>query len=289
MKKVIIMRPGALGDVLLLRPALYKSKKEIPNFFLTVLAPGSRGQLLLQEGFADQVINLEARESLWIFSSELTPDKVTAARVKDADIVICFCNEDKVIRNSFLSCGAGKVFFYKDRPEENSRIHTAQYLWQCIAHSAGLSVDKIEYSEIPGFASESIFDASSFLADMGLLKDNYFVIHPGSGSMKKNADLRYFVDFADQNIHNQIVVIGGEADGGLAEKLQEMLPKVKIMAPLTLQELQVILTNSSGYLGNDSGVSHLAGQSGAEVNVFFKVTDPERWAPVGRSVNIIYV
>ena len=53
---------------------------------------------------------------------------------------------------------------------------------------------------------------------------------------------------------------------------------------LALEELAGVLASASLYLGNDSGVTHLAAAVGAPTIAVFGPTDPVIWAPVGPRV-----
>ena len=50
---------------------------------------------------------------------------------------------------------------------------------------------------------------------------------------------------------------------------------------LELPQVASILTRATCYIGNDSGVSHLAGVVGAQGVVIFGPTRPEQWRPLG--------
>ena len=50
---------------------------------------------------------------------------------------------------------------------------------------------------------------------------------------------------------------------------------------LELSELAGIAREARCFIGNDSGVSHLAAAAGARGLVIFGPTDPERWRPLG--------
>ena len=52
----------------------------------------------------------------------------------------------------------------------------------------------------------------------------------------------------------------------------------------TLPEVFRILQAADLYLGHDSGISHLAGWSGAKCGLLFGPTDPALWAPPGERV-----
>jgi len=56
---------------------------------------------------------------------------------------------------------------------------------------------------------------------------------------------------------------------------------------LPLRTLAAVLARASVYLGNDSGVSHLAAAAGAPTVAVFGPTDPDRWSPVGPAVRTV--
>ena len=54
-----------------------------------------------------------------------------------------------------------------------------------------------------------------------------------------------------------------------------------------LIDLAQALMQTSGFVGNDSGVSHLSAFLGLPTVVIFGPSDPARWAPVGNYVRIV--
>src|SRR5262249_59044350 len=59
----------------------------------------------------------------------------------------------------------------------------------------------------------------------------------------------------------------------------EELPVVR---GLSAGALAVLLGRCAGYLGNDSGVTHLAALAGTPVVALFGPSDPALWTPLGR-------
>jgi heptosyltransferase-3 len=115
------------------------------------------------------------------------------------------------------------------------------------------------------------------------------ILHPGSGSAHKNWSSWREVIAALRP--RRVTVPTGPADERAVETLLREWPTgvaaPEIMREQTLEELRDRLVESSLYLGNDSGVSHLAAALGVPSVVVFGPTDPEIWRPVGRHVNVL--
>ncbi|HET7769220.1 MAG TPA: glycosyltransferase family 9 protein [Chloroflexota bacterium] len=112
------------------------------------------------------------------------------------------------------------------------------------------------------------------------------VIHPGSGSARKNwggwAEVMAVLRPA------RATVIAGPADEVPVEQLLAAWPagaaRPSVRKELTLEQLGRLLAGAELYLGNDSGVTHLAAAVGAPTVAVFGPTDPAVWAPVGARV-----
>ncbi len=115
---------------------------------------------------------------------------------------------------------------------------------------------------------------------------NPLVIHPGSGSPAKNAPLSFFRKAAEKAVQESgtdVLVIWGDAEFNNLSEIQETfngLEKVKVLPDLLmLRDLPAILSQARGYLGNDSGVTHLASACGIRTFAVFNTTDSRIWGP----------
>jgi heptosyltransferase III len=108
-------------------------------------------------------------------------------------------------------------------------------------------------------------------------RENFAVIHPFSGSAKKNWPLEKF--------------------RGLAARLERAMPVRWCSGPDDpplpgavriddLYKLACWLARARLYVGNDSGVTHLAAAVGTPVLALFGPTDPAVWGPRGAHVRI---
>jgi len=54
-----------------------------------------------------------------------------------------------------------------------------------------------------------------------------------------------------------------------------------------ITEFADLLRHAGGFIGNDSGATHLAAFLGLPVIAIFGPSDPDRWKPLGRAVKVL--
>ncbi len=79
----------------------------------------------------------------------------------------------------------------------------------------------------------------------------------------------------------EVIVPCGEADSDEVSEFKKFfgLGEIVIAEELNMRCLAAVLSKCSLYIGNDSGVSHLAAAAGAPSVCVFGPTDPGVWAP----------
>jgi hypothetical protein len=107
-------------------------------------------------------------------------------------------------------------------------------------------------------------------------RGEYAVIHPFSGSPAKNWPLEKFQALAAR-LPMPVRWCAGEDDPPLADAVR--IPD--------LYDLARFLAKARLYIGNDSGISHLAAAVGTPVLAIFGPTDPTVWAPRGDHVRVV--
>jgi heptosyltransferase III len=98
------------------------------------------------------------------------------------------------------------------------------------------------------------------------------VLHPFSGSLRKNWPLDRFEQLAGRLSRDMTVEWAARPDWVRFENLDE---------------LGIWLAGARLYVGNDSGVTHLAAAAGVPTVALFGPTDPRMWAPRGERVRVV--
>lgn len=106
-------------------------------------------------------------------------------------------------------------------------------------------------------------------------RGNFAAIHPFSGSARKNWPIERFRELAER------LTIPVEWCAGPEEVLENALRFDN------LWDVACWLASARVYIGNDSGITHLAAAVGTPVVAIFGSTDPAIWGPRGERVEIV--
>jgi heptosyltransferase III len=101
------------------------------------------------------------------------------------------------------------------------------------------------------------------------------VIHPFSGGRTKNWPLNCFRELASR------LTLPVEWCAGPEEELAEAVRFENLL------HLAGWIADARLYIGNDSGITHVAAAAGARVLALFCKTDPAIWAPRGENVRVL--
>jgi heptosyltransferase-3 len=105
----------------------------------------------------------------------------------------------------------------------------------------------------------------------------FAAIHPFASSHAKRAPMELFQTAGEK--------LGRSMPVHWLSGPQEALPDAVRIS--NLYELACWLRGARIFVGNDSGISHLAAAVGTPVATFFRASDPKVWAPRGSAVNVL--
>jgi heptosyltransferase-3 len=120
------------------------------------------------------------------------------------------------------------------------------------------------------------------------------VLHPGSGGRHKCWSLERYFALAEQLADASgafILFLSGTAEELLVrERIEGFVRARTCMAHVADADLAVVaglLVQGGLFVGNDSGISHLAASVGTPVVALFGPTDPALWRPCGGTVRVL--
>ncbi|HEX9819431.1 MAG TPA: glycosyltransferase family 9 protein [Methylomirabilota bacterium] len=256
----LAIHPGALGDVLLAVPAL-RALRGASGGPLVLAAQPRIGALLESLAVVDGHLAFDALGLDALF----VDDPARRPRLPDAERVVCwFGARDPVFvrRLAELVPGAGVASSVgDDRPVWEHLLATVQ------APPGDRCAPIVAPAVVRALGAEALAAAR---VDM---PPPWLIVHPGAGSAAKcwpaEAFARVITAVAARARMN-VVAHQGPADAGAAAALRRHLGAgVAWLVEPALPALAGALVHAQAYLGNDSGVSHLAAALGVPSLVLF--------------------
>jgi len=216
------------------------------------------------------------------------PPRLSALFSSFSRVLIFGKDSGSILAKNLSRAGVERVITIPSFPPQETGVHVSEYLVESLK-AAGIE-GKSSFSPLR-LPEEALNFARRFWAGVGLREgERVLAIHPGSGSPGKNWDAKKFAAVADWASERcQVLLISGPAQDGVEEVRASMEKACPLMADnLPLIHLAAVLKTSTAYLGNDSGISHLAASLGLPTVALFGPTNPALWGPKGPRVRIIY-
>ncbi len=291
MQNILIIRGGALGDFILTFPALHALRKSFPDAHIELMA--SPSFLPLSRKYIDKGEGID-KNGIWNFfarNGELPEDLKKYFRRFDL-VILLRPDKEGAFRENLKIAGVKKNVYHN-----TASINNKHFSIQIIDSLLPLGVTDNEYIPEIDFTEEEIEFAEEFLTPLhphfikgGSNSCDVAAIHPGSGSEKKNWTAEGFAEAAKILSERgfKVVLISGPADKKTNEKFLNLLDFSPVIAEnLPIMKLAAIIKRCSFYIGNDSGVTHLAALTGIKTIAIYSHTDPAVWHPIGKKVTVI--
>jgi ADP-heptose:LPS heptosyltransferase len=126
--------------------------------------------------------------------------------------------------------------------------------------------------------------------------NRFVAIHPGSGAVQKCWPISHFATVIERlwEQNRPVLLLVGPADTERVDDLLQQLSSpptpamFKILTNAPLLKVASQLQQCMCYLGNDSGITHLAAMLSVPTIAIFGPTDPAIWRPLGPFVKVIH-
>ena len=281
-EKLLIIHQGALGDIVSIFPAIIRLKEKFCR--IDAICKKSIGELASSLKLIERFYPVEAAFFSSLFSEKTDQGAKDILQSYDEILLFSYSRELESIINGMVN---RKTYRIHPRPDASLEIHILNHVLDHLAEN--------------GLIRDANWDAAG-------PESNYFtrlteqkaahppsdrlkiLIHPGSGSTRKNWTSSNFIKIFKkiESLGMNPKIILGPAEHNLSEIFVRRLPAGSKIHMLTdLLDLITMLKQSSGFIGNDSGISHLAAFTGMPTVVIFGPSSPKRWKPFGRSVEIL--
>jgi ADP-heptose:LPS heptosyltransferase len=287
-RRILVIHPGALGDVLLALPALAHLGRLLPGGHRTLAAAPRLARLLGGSAWVEHGVDLDGLGLHRLFVED--PPAGTPGGVAGYDVIVSWLGAGEPAFRARLGRLATSVVVARAAPPPGSATHCSRHLLETLAPLGSVPVpgssSGLEARLVPVEAER--LEARIWLRTRGLDPGQAVMLHPGAGSAAKAwpgfpALARRLADAAWP-----LVVAAGPADrAAVAAVMAAGVPRSMVVPEWPLSRLAALFAEARTLVGNDSGLCHLSAAVGCPTLALFGPTDPRVWAPLGDHVTAL--
>ncbi len=294
-KKILVIRPRYVGDVLLTIPVLNRLKKHYPTAMVCFLADPAVWDLIVPCPYVDELILFDRRGAHGTIQGKIR--FLNAVRRGGFDMAVVLLRSFSSalfpflaripVRAGFDTEGRGFLLTHRVTYDTN------RYEAECF-HSV-LDALHIAPQHAPlevWTDRESRNYVEAWLKENGIGSgERVLCLNPGPSGSPKSFDSVKFAHAADimyERYGSRIAVTWGPGEEGVAREIVDVMKHPGMVAPpTTLLQLASLLEHSRALVTTDTGPLHLAAAAGTPTVALFGPTNPGKWNPRGEQHAVV--
>ena len=288
---ILIIHQGAIGDFILSLPAIGSLRHNYPDASIEIWGHPHILRLVEKRFYADAISSINRREIAQCYNENAVLDAGLVGQFRQFDLIVIFGQRQEILLHNLKKNEIKEFYCINTFPQGEKSTHVIDYQLSQLSR-LGFKISE----RIPRlFPSESDKKRASGLFTQNKVSEKTFkvVMHVGSGSRKKSWLPGSCAQLSEKLIkddHIKIIVPVGPADEKVVQEYFSLIKSDAIISfnNLSLNELAAVLQKCDLYVGNDSGITHLAAAVGIPVVALFGPTDPQVWGPRGDKVLTVY-
>lgn len=294
---ILVLHQGAIGDFLLTLPVIKAAKEATRASRVEVIASAASARVAAERSVVDSCTSPEQVGLHTLFSEESNLDERLAQRLRRASLVLSFLGGPaEAMHRRLCAATSARVVSVDPRPTTETlsagRHITEQ--WAAAIREQGLPVGELQpaFIRIERTPDGSLSDAS-VAEDTDQMAAKRVLVHPGSGGRGKCWPVERFMAMADEMNAASIGWMLGPAEcepgddrfTKLYERVHQRGEELIVEPDLLMAARRI--AQADLFIGNDSGMTHLAAAIGVRTIAIFTTTDPRVWRPLGNHVTVM--
>ncbi|HUU85780.1 MAG TPA: glycosyltransferase family 9 protein [Phycisphaerae bacterium] len=290
-RQCLFLHAGALGDFVLTLHVAAALRAAAPRARITMAARCPLAAFVVGRGPIDAAINLEQLGLHHLYGHEELPADL-AERLGQYDLAINFLGGRRAHVSDRLRRSAGGAVLSVDpawRAGDPVGHITAQ--WLADLERAGLALRAQPHFMLSPSAAERATARRKLVELVGKPSGPLVICQPGSGGRAKCCPLET-LESAVGRLQDRgcgvVWMIGPtEMDwhgSGYRDRLSRVAP---VIYEESIPAAAALLGGADAFVGNDAGMTHVAGALGLRTITLFGPTDPRIWQPLGPAVTVL--
>ncbi|MHC4725626.1 MAG: glycosyltransferase family 9 protein [Planctomycetota bacterium] len=299
----VILQPGAIGDCILTLPLAAFMKEILGLGGVDILGHSEYIGILPGRTCIDSISSIDSIDLHRLFVETKTfnltdRDPLIHTFSAYAWIATFIGEPDSNFEQNLIftaNCShSAEVITLSLKPPKSFSGHVTDFYIQHFIDHSGLPLQpwQVPHSDCLIKTTEvDITRGKELLKGMGLgYSKKLVVIQPGSGGLHKCWHLDNFLAIAKKLNSDGIEVIfllgPAELDRFSTELIQKIDGAAKYVRDFSLEQVLELLSHASAFIGNDSGITHLAAGLGIRTLAVFGPTNPAVYKPIGPDVTV---
>jgi heptosyltransferase-2 len=298
--RILVHEVNWLGDLVMSLPALNALRRAFPTARLSVLVDRRLAAFFDGTGWIDEVIWLHRASSASALAH--LPRLIADLRARRFDLAVVFPNSfvsalrvalaGIPMRAGFVREGRGWMLTRRAVPDSQLIKRHQMHYWLAML-KATLGIDGDFGQLAPEVETRHLARMREWLAAHRSPQPRLVAIAPTAayGPAKEWPQSHYVALVSSLSERGaQSVLVGSAGDRPKCEAIAAACNSSMLIAAgqTDVGELMALLSLCDGFVGNDSGVAHLASALGIPTVAIFGSTSPLRTGPLGPRTEIIY-
>ena len=284
--RILLIRQGAIGDIIVTLPTLAILRGYYPNAYIEVIGNPIYWLVAHKRFYVDEVSSPEKRLKAGLYLKEGEIDKETTDYFSSFDLIIAYINDpEQIVTEKLKQFGARKVLSCPPFPTGEG-LHAVDYTAQ-VLRDLGLRINTPMFPKTHLMEKDLEF-AQEFISALTKIEP-LVAIHPRTYGIK-GWKIEKFIKIGrwiETKLYGKIIWVIGPAEEESIEEIKSNFPSSPLLYLNSLPEVAAVLSLSDLYLGCDTGISHLAASVDTKVIALFGPTNPHIWGPRGKNVWIL--
>lgn len=293
-RRIVLLRPCCIGDVVMATAALSALRETFPEDHITWAVGPWSARAIEHHPAVNAILDtgedmpLRTPATLLRFARQLRAGSFDLAisLVRSPLMSLALLLAGIPVRAGLDSGGRGFGYNMRVPIDPAAREHESEIYLKAVSAVAGREVHAYANLPVTEAAQKSV---GARLAEAGI-DAPFIVAHPGGGVnpgaqlAEKRFPAKQFAETLNRVAATRnagVILLGGPGDRELVAEVERQLDvrSVSWVDRLSFQEIGALAAEALVYIGNDSGLTHLAAASGAKTVMLMGPTDPKRYAP----------
>jgi lipopolysaccharide heptosyltransferase II len=290
-RKILLVRLRSIGDTVLATPSLFALKRFLPNVEVDILVEDWVAPLLDAHPHVDKVVVLEG--------DGLIARARVARELRSSNYDVVY-NLHGGTTATFLTRATGARHRVGYETYQYSQLHNHQapsplLLWgQQKTHSVEQQLALLGWTGVPvtdrprtqlGVSAKAVEAVEHRLAAAQLHDQKIALIHPAAAFATKQWPVQNFarvVEYLAEHGFAPVAIAAPHENAVLNNLLSEASVRI-VTFDLSLPEVTALASRSKLFVGNDSGIAHIAAAVGTPSVVVFGSSNVAHWRPWNRA------